>query len=42
MSIVINKGVNIHLKAVMYQMFTVVGLLVELSIPIAKPKGSHE
>ena len=39
MSMVMNEGVEIHFKAVMIQVFTVVGLIVELGTAIEKPKG---
>ena len=39
MSTVTNKGVNIHCKEVATQVFTVIGLLVELSKFITKPEG---
>ena len=39
MSTLMNKGVDIHCKAVMTQVFTVVALLVELGIAIAKSRG---
>ena len=39
MSTVMNEGVEIRCKAVMTQVFTVVGLLVELGTAIAKPMG---
>ena len=35
-----NKGVEINCKAVTAQVFTVVGILVELGTSIAKSKGS--
>ena len=34
------EGVKVHYKAVMANFFTVVGLIVETSTAIAKPKGS--
>ena len=37
-----NEAVNIHCKAVMNQVFTVVDLLVEISTAIEKSKGSLE
>ena len=40
MSTVINEGVEIHCKAVINQVFTVVGLIVELGTAIEKSKGS--
>ena len=42
MSTVMNEGVKIVCKSVMTQVFTVVGLLVELGTYIAKSKGSLE
>ena len=42
MSTVMNEGVKICCKSVTTQVFTVVGLLVELCTAIAKPKGSLE
>ena len=39
MSTVTNEGVNIRCKAVTTNVFTVVGLLVELSTAIEKSKG---
>ena len=36
MSTVMNKGVDIHCKAVTTQVFTVVGLIVELGTDIEK------
>ena len=39
MSTVMNKGVRIHCKAVTTQVFTVLGLLVELVTYIAKSKS---
>ena len=42
MSTVINKRVKIHCKAVTTQVFTLVGLLVELGTAIEKSKGSLE
>ena len=42
MSTVMNEGVEIHCKAVTTQVFTVVGLLVELGTAVAKSKGSLE
>ena len=40
MSTVMNEGVDIHCKAVTTQLFTLVGLLVELGTAIEKSKGS--
>ena len=40
MSMVINERVKICFKAVTTQVFTVVGLLVELGTSIVKTKGS--
>ena len=42
MSTVNNKGVEIHCKAVTTQVFTVVGLIVELGLAIVKLKFSIE
>ena len=42
MSTVMNEGFKISCKAVMTQLFTVLGILVELSKTIAKPKGYLE
>ena len=42
MSTVTNKGVNSPCKAVTTQVFTLVGLLVELVTAIEKIKGSIE
>ena len=36
---IMNKGVNIHCKSVTAKVFTVVGLLVEISTYIYKTKG---
>ena len=40
MSTVMNEGVKISFKVVTTQLFTVVGLLVEISTAIEKSKGS--
>ena len=40
MSTVMNEGAEIHCKAVTTQVFTVVGLLIELGTAIVKSKGS--
>ena len=42
MSTVIDEGVKMRCKAVMSNCFTLVGLLVEPSTDIAKPKDSLE
>ena len=42
MSMMMNEGVDIHCKAVMNQVFLLVGLLVELGTCIEKSKGSIE
>ena len=42
MSMVMNKGVKMHWKSSMAQVFTVVGLIVELSTAISKTKGYIE
>ena len=42
MSTEMNNGVKIHCKAVMTQVFTVVGLIIELGKEFEKPKGSLE
>ena len=42
MSTLMNEGVDIRCKLVTTQVFTVVGLLVELGKAIAKPKCSIE
>ena len=39
---VMNEGVNIHYKSVMTQVFTVLGLVVELGTAISKSKGYLE
>ena len=41
-STVMNQGVNIRFKAVTPNLFTVVGLLVELGTAIVKSQGSIE
>ena len=42
MSTVMNEGVNICFKSVTTQVFTVVGLLVEIVTNIEKPNGCTE
>ena len=40
MSTVMNKGVDIHSKSVTTQVFTVVGVIIDLDISLSKPKGT--
>ena len=42
MSIVTNKGVKINCKAVTTQVFSLLGLIVELGTSIERSKGSIE
>ena len=39
---IINEGIKTSFKAVMNQVFTIVGLIVELITTISKPQGSIE